>query len=528
MAQRTISTRITLDGEKEFKQQMALVNSELKTLRSELSYTEERFKGQANTMEALTEKDRILRKEIEQQTEKVKALEQAVADATEAYGEADRRTDSYKQQLNNARTALLRMNGELDENSQYLREAEDSADRAARSIDEFGREVKDADNQIGGAKGFKDLAGNIQDLYGMVKGGVVVAGIAALTEAVTGIVDETAEYRMTMGTLEVSSERVGYTMNQTTEVFRKLHSVIGDNQAAAEATAQLQALQLSQEDLVAITDATIGSWVALGRAAPIESIAESVQQTISAGQATGAFSDILVNAGISEDAFNTKLEHTKTAAERADLIMRTLSRQGLTQLGESWMKNNEEIVKLNEAQAEWEAATGRLGTILAPAATALVNFGADALSFVINKVSTAVEWFQKLNEWIPSEETFNKYTANRSGSNAINGSHANGLSYVPFNGYRAELHEGERVLTKSENAALDVLTQRLTAPAAGVTAADMQRITAAAVNAVNAGRSAEPTKAEFRLVLDNGAEIARWLVPDIRSVMKSDPEVMSD
>jgi hypothetical protein len=32
----------------------------------------------------------------------------------------------------------------------------------------------------------------------------------------------------------------------------------------------------------------------------------------------------------------------------------------------------------------------------------------------------------------------------------INGSHANGLDYVPFDGYRAELHKGERVLTASQ------------------------------------------------------------------------------
>lgn len=31
------------------------------------------------------------------------------------------------------------------------------------------------------------------------------------------------------------------------------------------------------------------------------------------------------------------------------------------------------------------------------------------------------------------------------------GSHASGLDYVPYNGYKAELHEGERVLTKQEN-----------------------------------------------------------------------------
>ena len=35
--------------------------------------------------------------------------------------------------------------------------------------------------------------------------------------------------------------------------------------------------------------------------------------------------------------------------------------------------------------------------------------------------------------------------------NILSGSHANGLDYVPYDGYIAQLHEGERILTKSEN-----------------------------------------------------------------------------
>ena len=35
--------------------------------------------------------------------------------------------------------------------------------------------------------------------------------------------------------------------------------------------------------------------------------------------------------------------------------------------------------------------------------------------------------------------------------NTLNGSHATGLDYVPFNGYLAELHEGEGILTAEEN-----------------------------------------------------------------------------
>lgn len=39
----------------------------------------------------------------------------------------------------------------------------------------------------------------------------------------------------------------------------------------------------------------------------------------------------------------------------------------------------------------------------------------------------------------------------RSAARSVDGSHANGLNYVPYDGYIAELHKGERVLTAEEN-----------------------------------------------------------------------------
>ena len=90
MAVRTISTAIKLEGEQEFKRQMGLVNSELKNLKSEMSLVTAEFSGQANTVDALSAKNRVLRQQYDQQEEKVKALEKAVREASETYGDADK------------------------------------------------------------------------------------------------------------------------------------------------------------------------------------------------------------------------------------------------------------------------------------------------------------------------------------------------------------------------------------------------------------------------------------------------------
>lgn len=56
MAVRTISTKLAVEGEGQYKQSIAACNAELKTLKSSLALVESEFKGNANSMEALTAK----------------------------------------------------------------------------------------------------------------------------------------------------------------------------------------------------------------------------------------------------------------------------------------------------------------------------------------------------------------------------------------------------------------------------------------------------------------------------------------
>lgn len=552
MATRTITTRIALDGERDFKAQMAQVNGELRNLKGEMTLVDATFKGQANTTEALTAKHKVLQGSVEQQREKVRALTQAVEDATQAYGDNDKRTDGYRQSLSRALAELINLNRELEDNERYLDEASKSADGCAESIDGYGKAVRDADSN-------KDPLGNLMagfgNLKGMLAGGAVVGGIKAVGDAIMSVVEDTAEYRKIMGTLEISSERAGYSAQQTADIYRTLQGVLGDTQTAATTTANLQAIGLAQEDLITVTNAAIGAWATYGDSIPIDGLSESINETIQAGKVTGTFADVLNWAGTSEDDFNAKLEAANGTTERANIVLQELKSQGLDQAGKAWQDANEDVVALNEATERWDGAMAQLGETLTPAATAIKNFGADAILWLADQIQAVIEWWNSLVSVMNDPEKGQMVgmgagavgTGQRAGQSVaremrgdeimeykrrglINGTYAMGLDRVPWDGFVAELHKDETVLTASEAAVWRELQRRGSQTQQGaLTAQEYRGGLAAAVNAINSGRDIG-TGQELRitLVTRDGRAMAEWLIDDIRQLNKSNPEVVSD
>ncbi len=547
MATRTIATRLTLDGEKEFKKQMGLVNGELRNLSSEMQLATAEFKGQANSAEYLTKKDEILRKEIDQQEEKVRALTQAVEDSKKVNGDASAATDRYRQQLNKAKTDLINLNDELSSNERYLDEARTSADKCAKSIDEYGKQVKeaaDATDDLNGAGGGKggigDLIGQLGSLKKMLVGGAVVAGLKATSDAIIGIVDETEEYRKIMGTLEASSQAAGYTAEQTAESYEYLYGVLGDTQTAATTVANLQAIGLAQGDLRGMIDSVIGAWATYGDSIPIDGLAESVNETIQAGQVTGTFADVLNWAGVSEDEFNAKLAAANDSAERAQIVLNQLANQGLPETAKAWRDANEDVVAYNESQMKLDEAMGQLGETLAPVAAGLkdvfaegVYAAADAVAWLIEKIQGAIQWLKDLNDRISNSEKWKDFTTGEHtpssdyqallDSYKIDGSHAAGLYRVPYDGYVAELHRGERVLTSGEADAYNAL-ERYGSGASVMTMQDFRASLAQAVNAMAAmDRDMRVTVVSTMNV--DGREFYRATLEDLRAVSRADPEV---
>ena len=547
MATRTIATRLTLEGEKEYKKELGKVNQEIGLLSDKMKRADAEFRGQANSIEALTTKNDLLREAQQKQIDKIAKLQTAIEDCGEAYGENDEAVMRFKRQLEKAETDLIDLNDELSSNERYLDEARTSADKCAKSIDEYGKQVKDAAkatddfNGAGGGKGgIGDLIGQLGSLKKMLVGGAVVAGLKAASDAIIGIVDETEEYRKIMGTLETSSQAAGYTAEQTAESYEYLYGVLGDTQTAATTVANLQAIGLAQGDLRGMIDSVIGAWATYGDSIPIDGLAEAVNETIQAGQVTGTFADVLNWAGVSEDEFNAKLAAANDSTERAQIVLNQLANQGLPETAKAWRDANEDIVAYNESQMKLDEAMGQLGETLAPVAAGLkdvfaegVYAAADAVAWLIEKIQTAIQWLKDLNDRISNSEEWKEFTAAEStpasdyqallDSYKIDGSHAAGLYRVPYDGYVAELHRGERVLTSGEADAYNAL-ERYGGTGRTMTAQDFRASLAQAVNAMAAiNRDMKVTVVSTMNV--NGKEFYRETIEDLRTVNRSTPEV---
>lgn len=536
---------------------MGAVNNELRTMKAEMGLLDAQFRGQANSVEYLAQKDALLRREQEQQEEKVRALERAVEDASAAYGDADSRTDKYRQQLVRARTDLANLNYEVDDNAQLLREAQDSADGCAHSIDGMGREAKDARKNLGGlsdelqdtadaaddldgaggGSGIANLVSSLSSMKSALAGGVIVGALGKVVGSINEIVDSTAEYRQIMGALEVSSAAAGYSAEETAAVYEKLQGVLGDTQAAATTTANLQALGLAQQTLNLLVDECIGAWATYGDSIPIDGLSESINETIQAGKVTGTFADVLNWAGINEDEFNEQLAGTAEMADRATLVLETMAQGGLAETGRKYQEVNEDLISVNESQERLNEAMAGLGERLAPAAASLKDFTADAVGWFTDVLDVVTAFVAKLKE-IKVDGTPQQYgggTAEdhvRGGQTGwavlwpFSGSHAGGLDYVPYDGYLAELHKGETVLTAQEARTLRSLLQSPMGVRAGASAGDVQNAVAQAVSALVAVQSTQgPQSAEITITTRDGIEIARAFVPDLRKAMRETPEV---
>ena len=340
------------------------VNREIRTTQSQLKDVERLLKLDPGNTELLRQKYELLNDSIESTEEKLDSLREAEKQVQQQFERGEVSQDQY----NGLQREIIATEQAL---GRLQNEARDTENRI-NGIDEKPIEqVEDAAEDAGDA--LRDAGDDASHFGDMLKAGAIVEVVSGLVDSMSQLAEETKEYQKIMGSLEVSSEKAGYSAEETADTYRQLYGVLGDDQTAATTTANLQALGFAQEDLKDLTNAAIGAWATYGDSIPIDGLAESINETIQAGQVTGNFADVLNWAGTSEDDFNAKLENAADSTERANIVMEELARQGLVEAGEAWQKNNESLVESNQAAADFQDTMAEMSERLSPVLTAVQN-----------------------------------------------------------------------------------------------------------------------------------------------------------
>lgn len=124
------------------------------------------------------------------------------------------------------------------------------------------------------------------------------------------------------------------------------------------------------------------------------------------------------------------------------------SREGLKSLKDNFVNGIKEI------PSKIKETVGKIPEIVKNMKNSFKNAGSNLINWFLSGINSAAkhvwEW---INEFLKNVgKAFSDFVSGlkKGFSAGKNGSHAGGLTYVPFDGYMAELHRGERVLTKRE------------------------------------------------------------------------------
>ena len=138
MAKTDIGPKISVEGEKEYRQQMQNIIARQKEYAAELKSTTASMDENTSAEQRASSVAAVLRKQIAAQTDALNAQKGMLLQATEKYGSASTRATAY-------RTAVYKTNAELENLKSRLRDAENGlgeftskADDATESVQNFG------------------------------------------------------------------------------------------------------------------------------------------------------------------------------------------------------------------------------------------------------------------------------------------------------------------------------------------------------------------------------------------------------
>lgn len=380
---REIRTTLALDGENEYKKALSEAQRGLRVLGSELKLASAEFETNGDKQAFLTAKSQILRSEIAQQEEIVKSLEGAVKDAGEKYGETAKATDDYQIKLNSAKATLEKMRRELDATDREAqdlgrdsvrvgRQLEDGigdgADQAKESLESMAAQMKQSLEEIKSSS-FVTAAGSA---WNMAQG--VYQGLSELEES-------SREYNRTLAIFKQNVEDDGFDYEWAKGKADEVASITGSIESALSGVRALTQTGWNSDEITEAINNIVGACLKYD-GTTFDGLAQSIQETISKGEATGQFAKVIESMGYDVNEFNEAMKNAETPTGKLQVALAYLTSSGLVETKKSFEQNNKQLIEAQSASNRLKEAWAGLGEKAGIVSTPIKNNLAAALEEV--------------------------------------------------------------------------------------------------------------------------------------------------
>lgn len=255
--------KVGVDGESEYKRALREINASLKTLGTEAKLVASEFDAQDKSVAALTARNEVLNRQIEEQKNKVSMLENALQNARNTYGENSQQVQTWQQQLNNAKAALNNMEREVKQNEAAIENTTDAEADGTKAVKKYGDETQEtAKKSEAAAKVMKAVGAAMA-----ATAAAVAAAAAAIVSAGKAIWNAANETAQAGDEIDKNSQKVGLSyeayqkwdyamkiagteMSSCTNGLKTLTNTFDDaNMGSESAITKFERLGLSLEDL---------------------------------------------------------------------------------------------------------------------------------------------------------------------------------------------------------------------------------------------------------------------------------------
>ena len=195
--------KIGIEGEKEFKNALRDINQSFKVLGSEMKLVSSAFDKQDKSIAATAARNEVLSKSIDAQKDKISTLEAALKNASDSFGENDRRTQNWQIALNNA-------NSELNNMERELKESTEEADNLSRGLEDAGDSAEKSVTKF-------EKLGAILKGIGVAIGASVVAAGAAAFKLGKEVISAYADYEQLIGGVDTLFDEASQTVQRYAE-----------------------------------------------------------------------------------------------------------------------------------------------------------------------------------------------------------------------------------------------------------------------------------------------------------------------